>query len=114
MTSTFLHSRCMMHMVHWPFDIQTCHYTFGSWARDISQLDIKIRQPNATKSLANLHPNGLYVVLKATVEKHQVWDPCCPGSTFAALEYRFQIVRDHTYYYSYFIAPAIMVTILAS
>jgi hypothetical protein len=58
-------STCEIDMTLFPFDVQTCKFTFGSWSYDRSKLELDFYDSQRSFNLRNFVPNSEWDVISS-------------------------------------------------
>uniref|UniRef100_A0A1I8BKC5 Neur_chan_LBD domain-containing protein n=1 Tax=Meloidogyne hapla TaxID=6305 RepID=A0A1I8BKC5_MELHA len=124
---------CMLDLRFFPFDIQHCLMTFGSWTHDNKNIDYfayddisdKIiptllsfnlnEQESPTKGgigIDNCIPNEGWNVLSTDVSRREVKFHCCQNN-YTLLEFKLHIQRKPLFYLVNLIIPTSIITLIA-
>ncbi|XP_033108362.1 neuronal acetylcholine receptor subunit alpha-2-like isoform X3 [Anneissia japonica] len=101
---------CKVDLTYYPFDTQTCPLTFGSWAHDIRQVDL--RSINNSADLSSFEDNGEWNIINVPVKRESVKYKCCPDN-FTILTYSFFLSRKSDFYVINLILPYVLISLLS-
>uniref|UniRef100_A0A1I7UBB6 Neur_chan_LBD domain-containing protein n=1 Tax=Caenorhabditis tropicalis TaxID=1561998 RepID=A0A1I7UBB6_9PELO len=104
---------CLLNLRFFPFDMQKCRMTFGSWSFDNSLIDYYPRHfKNGPVGLANFLENDAWSVLVTHVDRVEKKYACCPIN-YTMLHYDVVIQRKPLYYVLNLIAPTAVITFIS-
>ncbi|KAF1752626.1 hypothetical protein GCK72_019181 [Caenorhabditis remanei] len=104
---------CLLNLRFFPFDMQKCRMTFGSWSFDNSLIDYYPRHfKNGPIGLANFLENDAWSVLVTHVDRVEKKYACCPVN-YTMLHYDVVIQRKPLYYVLNLIAPTAVITFIS-
>lgn len=102
-------SQCRMNVANFPFDIQNCRITFGSWTYALNEINISAKE-NYT-DLNKFIPNGEWEVLSAPLVRTQVqYDG---NISYPDVTLHLRIRRQPMYYTLNLIVPCTVISLLA-
>ncbi|CAI2354322.1 unnamed protein product [Caenorhabditis sp. 36 PRJEB53466] len=104
---------CLLNLRFFPFDMQRCRMTFGSWSFDNGLIDYYPRPfANGPIGLANFLENDAWSVLLTHVAREEKKYSCCPNN-YTMLYYDLVIQRKPLYYVLNLIAPTAVITFIS-
>ncbi|ETN71006.1 Neurotransmitter-gated ion-channel ligand binding domain protein [Necator americanus] len=95
-----------------PFDVQTCKLTFGSWTFDNTLIDYYPHNVTHAIGTANCIDNEGWNVLKTSVHRLVNHYACCPNN-YTLLEFHLDIQRKPLYYVINLITPTSIITLIS-
>ncbi|XP_060063146.1 neuronal acetylcholine receptor subunit alpha-10-like [Ylistrum balloti] len=102
-------SRCTVDVTSFPFDVQMCPLSFGSWV--YSGLDMDIHPKRSTGDLSTLVPNVEWIVENFNVVREEKYFDCCKDP-FPFLNYSIRMKRKPNFYVINLILPSMFVIAL--
>ncbi|EYB86003.1 hypothetical protein Y032_0287g1461 [Ancylostoma ceylanicum] len=103
---------CLLDLRFFPFDVQTCKLTFGSWTFDNTLIDYFPYNVTHAIGTANCIDNEGWSVLKTSVQRHVNHYDCCPNN-YTLLEFHLDIQRKPLYYVINLITPTSIITLIS-
>nr|ART34954.1 MPTL1 [Haemonchus contortus]ART34955.1 MPTL1 [Haemonchus contortus]ART34956.1 MPTL1 [Haemonchus contortus]ART34959.1 MPTL1 [Haemonchus contortus] len=103
---------CLLDLRFFPFDVQTCKLTFGSWTFDNTLIDYFPHNVTHAIGITNCIDNEGWTVLRTTVERHVNHYDCCPNN-YTLLEFHLNIQRKPLYYVINLITPTSIITLIS-
>ncbi|XP_033728139.1 neuronal acetylcholine receptor subunit alpha-10-like [Pecten maximus] len=104
-----INSRCTVDVTAFPFDVQTCPLSFGSWA--YSGLDMDIHPKKSIGDLSTLVPNVEWDIENFSVVREVRHFDCCKDA-FPFLNYSIRMRRKPNFYVINLILPSMFVMAL--
>ncbi|KAJ3589463.1 hypothetical protein NHX12_010308 [Muraenolepis orangiensis] len=103
-------SSCSVDVAFFPFDVQHCRLTFGSWTHNGNQMDLV----NALESadLADFVPNVEWEVLGMPSKKNVILYGCC-SDPYPDITYTLHLKRRSSFYIFNLLIPCMMISFLA-
>lgn len=103
-------SSCSVDVAYFPFDLQQCLLTFGSWTHNGNQMDLI----NAleTADLADLVPNVEWQVLGMPAKKNVILYGCC-SDPYPDITFTLHLKRRASFYIFNLLIPCMMISFLA-
>ncbi|XP_033954906.1 neuronal acetylcholine receptor subunit alpha-10 [Pseudochaenichthys georgianus] len=103
-------SSCSVDVAFFPFDLQQCHLTFGSWTHNGNQMDLF----NAldTADLADFVPNVEWEVLGMPAKKNVILYGCC-SDPYPDITFSLHLKRRASFYIFNLLIPCMMISFLA-
>ncbi|KAI1721016.1 neurotransmitter-gated ion-channel ligand binding domain-containing protein [Ditylenchus destructor] len=113
---------CMLNLRYFPFDIQTCAMTFGSWIHDNHAIDYYAHYypfgdnltDNSNEGFGVEHciENEAWNILRTEVVRHEVKFKCC-ANNYTLLEFYLVIQRKPLFYFINLIIPSLMISMIS-
>ncbi|VDL73823.1 unnamed protein product [Nippostrongylus brasiliensis] len=103
---------CLLDLRFFPFDVQTCKLTFGSWTFDNTLIDYFPHNRSHAIGTSNCIDNEGWNVLKTSVERQVNHYDCCPNN-YTLLEFNLAIQRKPLYYVINLITPTSIITLIS-
>ncbi|XP_072317841.1 neuronal acetylcholine receptor subunit alpha-10-like [Eucyclogobius newberryi] len=103
-------SSCSVDVAFFPFDLQECVLTFGSWTHNGNQMDLNIQLDTA--DLADLVPNVEWQVLGMPAKKNVILYGCC-SDPYPDITFTLQLKRRASFYIFNLLLPCMMISFLA-
>ena len=106
---------CLMNLHHFPFDVQDCYFSVGSWAYDGYEVDVKpyLAADGATYVATQLdlyEANTEFALLKVTSSDYDTFYSCCP-EPYPLIRFDLKFARYPLTYFSGIVLPLVLVTI---
>ncbi|XP_053702258.1 neuronal acetylcholine receptor subunit alpha-10-like [Synchiropus splendidus] len=103
-------SSCSVDVAFFPFDLQQCLFTFGSWTHNGNQMDLV----NAldTADLADFVPNVEWEVLGMPAKKNVILYGCC-SDPYPDITFTLHLKRRASFYIFNLLIPCMMISFLA-
>ncbi|XP_059208087.1 neuronal acetylcholine receptor subunit alpha-9-like [Centropristis striata] len=103
-------SSCSVDVAFFPFDLQQCHLTFGSWTHNGNQMDLF----NAldTADLADFIDNVEWEVLGMPAKKNVILYGCC-SDPYPDITFSLHLKRRSSFYIFNLLIPCMMISFLA-
>ncbi|KAK5858153.1 hypothetical protein PBY51_002317 [Eleginops maclovinus] len=103
-------SSCSVDVAFFPFDLQQCHFTFGSWTHNGNQMDLF----NAldTADLTDFVPNVEWEVLGMPAKKNVILYGCC-SEPYPDITFSLHLKRRASFYIFNLLIPCMMISFLA-
>ncbi|CAI5453606.1 unnamed protein product [Caenorhabditis angaria] len=105
-------SSCLLNLRYFPFDIQTCTLTFGSWSFDNTLIDYNGVDIEKAIGVSNCLENDGWNLLKTIGRRHVRKYDCCPNN-YTLLEFDFVLARKPLYYIVNLIFPTGIITFIS-
>ncbi|XP_034033512.1 neuronal acetylcholine receptor subunit alpha-10-like [Thalassophryne amazonica] len=103
-------SSCSVDVAFFPFDVQQCHFTFGSWTHNGNQMDLFNALDSA--DLADFVPNVEWEVLGMPAKKNVILYGCC-SDPYPDITFTLHLKRRASFYIFNLIIPCMMISFLA-
>ncbi|XP_014665201.1 PREDICTED: acetylcholine receptor subunit alpha-like [Priapulus caudatus] len=95
---------CDMHLDFFPFDRQTCHFTFGSLTHDATRLDVALKDNVSVIDLSWYHASVGWRVEDTLATRHAEVFACCPDP-FVDVTFTLTVRRDSAMSYTSLVLP---------
>uniref|UniRef100_A0A914DZY8 Uncharacterized protein n=1 Tax=Acrobeloides nanus TaxID=290746 RepID=A0A914DZY8_9BILA len=105
---------CNLDLRFFPFDIQSCKMTFGSWTYDNKGIDYFAHNASGQPAIGTSHciENEGWNILGTKVIRREVKYQCCVNK-YTLLEFYLHIQRKPLFYLINLIAPTSVITLIA-
>ncbi|KAM4620413.1 neuronal acetylcholine receptor subunit alpha-10 [Polymixia lowei] len=103
-------SSCSVDVAFFPFDLQQCRLTFGSWTHNGNQMDLVNGLDSA--DLADFVPNVEWEVLGMPAKKNVILYGCC-SDPYPDITYTLHLKRRASFYIFNLLIPCMMISFLA-
>ncbi|XP_029374966.1 neuronal acetylcholine receptor subunit alpha-10-like isoform X2 [Echeneis naucrates] len=103
-------SSCAVDVAFFPFDLQQCVLTFGSWTHSGNQMDLFSASDNA--DLSSIVPNVEWEVLGMPSKKNVILYGCC-SDPYPDLSFTLHLKRRASFYIFNLLIPCMMISFLA-
>ncbi|CAL8365592.1 unnamed protein product [Lota lota] len=103
-------SSCSVDVAFFPFDMQQCRLTFGSWTHNGNQMDLVNALDSA--DLADFVPNVEWEVLGMPSKKNVIQYGCC-SDPYPDITYTLHLKRRSSFYIFNLLLPCMMISFLA-
>ncbi|XP_012712558.2 neuronal acetylcholine receptor subunit alpha-10 [Fundulus heteroclitus] len=103
-------SSCSVDVAFFPFDVQQCHLTFGSWTHNGNQMDLFNALDSA--DLADFVPNVEWEVLGMPAKKNVILYGCC-SDPYPDITFTLHLKRRASFYIFNLLIPCMMISFLA-
>ncbi|XP_028277053.1 neuronal acetylcholine receptor subunit alpha-9-II isoform X2 [Parambassis ranga] len=103
-------SSCSVDVAFFPFDLQQCHLTFGSWTHNGNQMDLINALDSA--DLADFVPNVEWEVLGMPAKKNVILYGCC-SDPYPDITFTLHLKRRASFYIFNLLIPCMMISFLA-
>ncbi|XP_054873527.1 neuronal acetylcholine receptor subunit alpha-10-like [Amphiprion ocellaris] len=103
-------SSCSVDVAFFPFDVQQCHLTFGSWTHNGNQMDLINALDSA--DLADFVPNVEWEVLGMPAKKNVILYGCC-SDPYPDITFTLHLKRRASFYIFNLLIPCMMISFLA-
>ncbi|CAF97352.1 unnamed protein product, partial [Tetraodon nigroviridis] len=103
-------SSCSVDVAFFPFDLQECHLTFGSWTHNGNQMDLFNALDSA--DLADFVPNVEWEVLGMPAKKNVILYGCC-SDPYPDITFTLHLKRRASFYIFNLLIPCMMISFLA-
>ncbi|XP_054902894.1 neuronal acetylcholine receptor subunit alpha-10-like [Poeciliopsis prolifica] len=103
-------SSCSVDVAFFPFDVQQCHLTFGSWTHNGNQMDLFNALDSA--DLADFVPNVEWEVLRMPAKKNVILYGCC-SDPYPDITFTLHLKRRASFYIFNLLLPCMMISFLA-
>ncbi|KAF7652689.1 hypothetical protein LDENG_00093880 [Lucifuga dentata] len=103
-------SSCSVDVVFFPFDLQQCHLTFGSWTHNGNQMDLVNALDSA--DLSDFVPNVEWEVLEMPAKKNVILYGCC-SDPYPDITFSLHLKRRASFYIFNLLIPCMMISFLA-
>ncbi|CAI5691950.1 neuronal acetylcholine receptor subunit alpha-10-like [Oreochromis aureus] len=99
-------SSCSVDVAFFPFDVQQCDLTFGSWTHNGNQMDL------FNADLADFVPNVEWEVLGMPAKKNVILYGCC-SEPYPDITFSLHLKRRASFYIFNLLIPCMMISFLA-
>ncbi|XP_077361095.1 neuronal acetylcholine receptor subunit alpha-10-like [Festucalex cinctus] len=103
-------SSCSVDVAFFPFDMQQCHLTFGSWTHNGNQMDLFNALDSA--DLADFIPNVEWEILGMPAKKNVILYGCC-SDPYPDITFTLHLKRRSSFYIFNLLLPCMMISFLA-
>ncbi|XP_051903058.1 neuronal acetylcholine receptor subunit alpha-10-like [Hippocampus zosterae] len=103
-------SSCSVDVAFFPFDVQECHLTFGSWTHNGNQMDLFNALDSA--DLADFIHNVEWEVLGMPAKKNVILYGCC-SDPYPDITFTLHLKRRSSFYIFNLLLPCMMISFLA-
>ncbi|KAF6739994.1 Neuronal acetylcholine receptor subunit alpha-9-I [Oryzias melastigma] len=103
-------SSCSVDVAFFPFDVQQCHLTFGSWTHNGNQMDLFNALDSA--DLSDFVPNVEWEVLGMPAKKNVILYGCC-SDPYPDITFTLHLKRRASFYIFNLLIPCMMISFLA-
>ncbi|XP_028322142.1 neuronal acetylcholine receptor subunit alpha-10-like [Gouania willdenowi] len=103
-------SSCSVDVAFFPFDLQQCPFTFGSWTHNGNQMDLINALDSA--DLADFVPNVEWEVLGMPAKKNVILYGCC-SDPYPDITFMLHLKRRSSFYIFNLLIPCMMISFLA-
>ncbi|XP_072230541.1 neuronal acetylcholine receptor subunit alpha-10-like [Leuresthes tenuis] len=103
-------SSCLVDVAFFPFDVQQCHLTFGSWTHNGNQMDLFNALDSA--DLSDFVPNVEWEVLGMPAKKNVILYGCC-SDPYPDITFTLHLKRRASFYIFNLLIPCMMISFLA-
>ncbi|KAM9781811.1 neuronal acetylcholine receptor subunit alpha-10-like [Syngnathus typhle] len=103
-------SSCSVDVAFFPFDVQECHLTFGSWTHNGNQMDLFNALDSA--DLADFIPNVEWEILGMPAKKNVILYGCC-SDPYPDITFTLHLKRRSSFYIFNLLLPCMMISFLA-
>ncbi|XP_076025338.1 neuronal acetylcholine receptor subunit alpha-10-like [Genypterus blacodes] len=103
-------SSCSVDVAFFPFDLQQCHLTFGSWTHNGNQMDLVNALDSA--DLADFVNNVEWEVLGMPAKKNVILYGCC-SDPYPDITFTLHLKRRASFYIFNLLIPCMMISFLA-
>ncbi|XP_034539015.1 neuronal acetylcholine receptor subunit alpha-9-like [Notolabrus celidotus] len=103
-------SSCSVDVAFFPFDLQECHLTFGSWTHNGNQMDLSNALDSA--DLTDFVPNVEWEVLGMPAKKNVILYGCC-SDPYPDITFTLHLKRRASFYIFNLLIPCMMISFLA-
>uniref|UniRef100_A0A3Q4HV75 Neuronal acetylcholine receptor subunit alpha-9-I-like n=1 Tax=Neolamprologus brichardi TaxID=32507 RepID=A0A3Q4HV75_NEOBR len=103
-------SSCSVDVAFFPFDVQQCDLTFGSWTHNGNQMDLFNALDSA--DLADFVPNVEWEVLGMPAKKNVILYGCC-SEPYPDITFSLHLKRRSSFYIFNLLIPCMMISFLA-
>uniref|UniRef100_A0A3P8Q7G6 Cholinergic receptor, nicotinic, alpha 10a n=1 Tax=Astatotilapia calliptera TaxID=8154 RepID=A0A3P8Q7G6_ASTCA len=103
-------SSCSVDVAFFPFDLQQCNLTFGSWTHNGNQMDLFNALDSA--DLADFVPNVEWEVLGMPAKKNVIVYGCC-SEPYPDITFSLHLKRRASFYIFNLLIPCMMISFLA-
>eukprot|EP00794_Sanderia_malayensis_P004553 gene4553-5150_t len=103
---------CAVNIKWFPFDKQTCPFTFGLWTYD--GLRVNFSSVRDSADVTSYVPSGEFQLKSIKVQRDVNYYSCCPNVPYPILNYKMVIVRRTMFYLLNLIWPGILIALLAA
>lgn len=101
---------CQLDVSRFPFDVQTCSLTFGSWACNGLELDVTSKSNIA--DISAVVENAEWEIVESPIARHEIIYGCCP-EPYPDITIYINLRRKPTHYIINIIIPSILITCVA-
>ncbi|XP_053297961.1 neuronal acetylcholine receptor subunit alpha-10 [Pleuronectes platessa] len=103
-------SSCSVDVAFFPFDLQECHLTFGSWTYNGNQMDLSNALDSA--DLSDFVSNVEWEVLGMPAKKNVILYGCC-SDPYPDITFTLHLKRRASFYIFNLLIPCMMISFLA-
>ncbi|XP_058482531.1 neuronal acetylcholine receptor subunit alpha-10-like isoform X2 [Solea solea] len=103
-------SSCLVDVAFFPFDLQQCHLTFGSWTHNGNQMDLFNALDSA--DLSDFVSNVEWEVLGMPAKKNVILYGCC-SDPYPDITFTLHLKRRASFYIFNLLIPCMMISFLA-
>eukprot|EP00063_Salmo_salar_P095839 XP_014070674.1 PREDICTED: neuronal acetylcholine receptor subunit alpha-9-like isoform X3 [Salmo salar] len=103
-------SSCKVDVSFFPFDVQQCRFTYGSWTYNGNQMDLQNAMDHA--DLADVVENVEWEVLGMPAKRNIILYGCC-AEPYPDVTYTLQLKRKASFYVFNLLIPCVMISFLA-
>ncbi|KAG7257131.1 hypothetical protein CRUP_010274, partial [Coryphaenoides rupestris] len=103
-------SSCSVDVAFFPFDVQQCRLTFGSWTHNGNQMDLVNALDSA--DLVDFVPNVEWEVLGMPSKKNVILYGCC-SEPYPDITFSLNLKRRSSFYIFNLLIPCMMISFLA-
>ncbi|XP_074527592.1 neuronal acetylcholine receptor subunit alpha-10-like [Halichoeres trimaculatus] len=103
-------SSCSVDVAFFPFDLQQCHLTFGSWTHNGNQMDLSNALDSA--DLSDFVANVEWEVLGMPAKKNVILYGCC-SDPYPDITFSLHLKRRASFYIFNLLIPCMMISFLA-
>ncbi len=104
-------SACKLDMLEYPFDIQTCHMTFGSWGYDNTKIDMAFINNKQEVIMDSYMENTEWEIINNTANRNIQKYECCPNK-FVDITYTLILKRRITFHLRLILIPTAILSSL--
>lgn len=101
---------CQLDVSRFPFDVQTCSLTFGSWACNGLELDVTSK--SNIVDISAVEENAEWEIVESPIVRHEIIYGCCP-EPYPDVTFYINLRRKPTHYVINIIIPSILITCVA-
>uniref|UniRef100_A0A914UY62 Neurotransmitter-gated ion-channel ligand-binding domain-containing protein n=1 Tax=Plectus sambesii TaxID=2011161 RepID=A0A914UY62_9BILA len=100
-------NQCVLDIQKFPYDVQECNITFGSWMYDSTKIDLKIGNYSEDEvNAADRHGNGEWTLLSMTPTVNHYYSG--DGRNWAEVTYVVRLKRQPIYYTCVLLMPTFL------
>ncbi|CAD5116830.1 DgyrCDS5676 [Dimorphilus gyrociliatus] len=111
--SAIYRSSCPVNMANFPFDVQTCHFKFGSWTYDGNKLNLHfLNSTGPNIDLREYVNSSEWDMLSCEAKRSIRYYPCCGSDPYPELIYSVTVRRRTAFYIVVLILPCILLSCL--
>ncbi|KAK2157840.1 hypothetical protein LSH36_184g12046 [Paralvinella palmiformis] len=110
--STIYKSSCLIDMTNFPFDQQTCHFKFGSWAYDGLKLNLEFLNNKTSIDWEEYVTSAEWEVLSSSGIREVRHYECCGDQPYPELVYTVTIKRRTAFYAVVLVLPCLLLSCL--
>ncbi|XP_077596179.1 neuronal acetylcholine receptor subunit alpha-10-like [Stigmatopora nigra] len=103
-------SSCSVDVAFFPFDVQHCHLTFGSWTHNGNQMDLFNALDSA--DLADFIANVEWEILGMPAKKNVILYGCC-SDPYPDITFTLHLKRRSSFYIFNLLLPCMLISFLA-
>lgn len=96
---------CIQHNSKWPYNVQTCEITYGSWSYVGNEVDLKLTGKGY--STKQFEANNEWALNNVTIEYNAGKYNCCPDDAFPTIKVEFTLAHHSDVHVATMVAPAI-------
>lgn len=108
---TVLQSACLVNVLYFPMDTQTCTLKFGSWSHSGAELDLYPSTDQA--DLTNLVFHNEWDVVSMKAQRNVLYYQCCPDP-YPDITFSLEIKRKPLFYIMSILFPCILTASVAA
>uniref|UniRef100_A0A7E4UUX8 Neurotransmitter-gated ion-channel ligand-binding domain-containing protein n=1 Tax=Panagrellus redivivus TaxID=6233 RepID=A0A7E4UUX8_PANRE len=111
---TLIKTSCPLDLRLFPYDLQACKLTFGSWTHDNKAINYFPHNASGKSAISTKHciENEEWNIVGTTVIRKEIKFDCC-ANNYTLLEFYIHVRRRPLYYLVNLIAPTGMITLIA-
>lgn len=105
-------SSCVVDMLEFPFDLQTCELRFGSWSYDVKRLNPLFIEQREEIILDDYVPNSEWEIVNNSGKKNVIEYPCCEHP-YADLTFKLTLQRKVTFHLRLILIPTVLLSAMS-
>lgn len=96
---------CIQHNSKWPYNVQTCEITYGSWSYVGNEVNLKL--VGKGYSTKQFEANNEWALNNVTIQYNAGKYNCCPDDEFPTIRVEFTLAHHSDVHVATMVAPAI-------